>query len=128
MVYGTTIAQAQAWAAPPLGTLALMLRIGLAAAALCAVTGCASAPAARSSVSVDEVVAMSRQGVDAPTIIGRLQRADAVFRLSGSQVAALEAQGVAGSVLDYLVETELSAVRKAAIDRCYGRQFGYVEQ
>jgi hypothetical protein len=84
------------------------------AAFVVSAAGCANVPAMR-PVTVDQVIAMSRSGSDASTIIARMQDAGGVYRLSGSQLAALKADGVPDPVLDYMQQTYLRAERERQI-------------
>jgi len=82
------------------------------------VAACTNVPA-RAPVSVEQVIAMSRNGTDAAIIIARMQDAGGVYRLSGSHLAALKADGVPDPVLDYMQQTYLRAERERQIvDGC----------
>jgi hypothetical protein len=76
--------------------------------------GCANVPA-RAPLTVEQVIAMSRSGSDASTIIARMQDAGGVYRLSGSKLAALKVDGVPDPVLDYMQQTYLRAERERQI-------------
>ena len=82
------------------------------------VAGCAN-ELAKAPGTVEEVIAMSKNGVDATKIIARMQHAGGLYRLSGSHLAALKADGVPDPVLDYMQQTYLRAERERQIvDGC----------
>jgi len=76
--------------------------------------GCTTVPT-RAPVTVEQVIAMSKNGTDAPSIIAKMQDAGTVYRLSGSQLAALKADGVPDPVLDYMLQTYLRAERERQV-------------
>lgn len=80
--------------------------------------GCASRPA-REPVTVDQIVQMSRDGVIASDIIAKMETADTVYRLSGSQLAHLKEQGVPDQVLDYMQDTYVDYERSRAYRYSY---------
>lgn len=80
--------------------------------------GCASRPA-RDPVTVDQIVQMSRDGVIASDIIAKMEAADTVYRLSGSQLAHLKEQGVSDQVLDYMQDTYVDYERRRGGYRSY---------
>ena len=97
------------------------VEIGRTAAslALIAVTlvACASVPKTE-PVTVEDVVGMSRQGIDARTMIAKMREGGSVYRLSGSKLAALKADGVPDRVLDYMQQTYLRAERDRQLQEC----------
>jgi len=95
---------------------ALILLCGLGGVAL--IAGCASAPRSKASVSVEQVVEMSKSGTAASSIIGKMQETNTVYRLSGPSVAKLRGQGVPEPVLDYMLRTRWRAEREEA-DECF---------
>lgn len=74
---------------------------------------CASVPRP-APLQLDDVVAMSRQGVPEDEIIQRLKDSHAVFNLSWSRLAALREQGVPVRVIDYLEASAREAERRRA--------------
>lgn len=83
------------------------------AAGLMAVSGCVTvqyrrAPAA---VTVHQVIAWSEAKVPARTIVLRMKASHTVYRLSAADLANLRAKGVANTVIDYMQQTYLAAVR-----------------
>jgi hypothetical protein len=87
---------------------------GLVSLAFAAVLGgCASLgyrPA--QPVTVQEIVAMSREKVPAADILAKMRGSGTVYRLTASQLADLRQQGVANEVIDYMQQTYLDAVRR----------------
>jgi hypothetical protein len=65
-------------------------------------------------VTVEQIVAMSKQGVSPDEIISRMRASRTVYRLSASELAKLRDQGVPDKVIDYMQHTYLAAVRRSA--------------
>lgn len=98
----------------------------LCSAALLLLAGCAGAPPAEppkierltgaalaaklpapvASVSVDDIVALTRNGESAKSIIGKIAASHSRYRLDANQIAALIRQGVALAVIDHIIEGE----------------------
>lgn len=57
---------------------------------------------------------MSSDGLPASDIIARMDDSDTVYRLSGSELAALKERGVADEVLDYMQDTYVDYERSRA--------------
>lgn len=81
-----------------------------------ALAGCAGAPShtnaaqvaaeaavARAPLSLDEVVALSKQGVSPEALITRIDASGARYRLSAADVISLNERGVPLRVIDYLL-------------------------
>lgn len=79
--------------------------------------GCASVPKPP-PVTVQEIVQMSGQGVDASSMIAKMREAGTVYRLSGSKLAALRTEGVPDPVLDYMLQTYLRVERERQLQEC----------
>jgi hypothetical protein len=82
------------------------------------IAGCASTPATKAPVTIGQVIEMSRNGTDAPSIIAKMRETGTVYRLPGSSVAMLEGEGVPAPVLDYMLQTRSQAERAQA-DECF---------
>jgi len=80
--------------------------------------GCATRTAANAPLSVGQVVEMSRNGVPASAIIGKMKETRTVYLLPGSSVAMLRSEGVPEPVLDYMRSTRSRAEREQA-DECF---------
>ena len=79
---------------------------------------CAGLPPGLPPPTPEAVVQWSWDKVAPAQIIQRMQDSHAVYRLSGSALAQLRAQGVEDAVIDHLHETHLAAVwREAAAHR-----------
>jgi len=72
-----------------------------------ALVGCANVQP-RPPVTTEQVVQMSKEGVPTADILQKMRDAGTVYRLSGSQLARLKAEGVADEVLDYMQDTYLA--------------------
>jgi hypothetical protein len=72
-------------------------------------------PQAPVRVSVETLVALSRQGVDPDEIIRRLYQTGTRFKLTDAQLAGLRKEGVDQRVLDYIASAEQDAARIDAI-------------
>ena len=55
---------------------------------------------------------MAREGKTAQEIIGRIDAAQGVYRLSASELARLREQGVPDAVIDHMQATYLEAIRR----------------
>lgn len=62
-------------------------------------------------VTVPQIIQMSKAGVSDQEIIKKMRRSGTVYRLKASQLAELKEKGVPNSVIDYMQETYLDAVR-----------------
>jgi len=90
----------------PLAVLAMLLFLG-------SLSGCAALGHEEPApVTVPDIIQMSRAGMPADRIIDRMKRSGTTYRLQASQLAGLHRQGVAGSVIDYMQQTYLDAVRQ----------------
>ncbi|MCK8604045.1 hypothetical protein [Desulfoferrobacter suflitae] len=75
------------------------------------VGGCATVPEEHPApVSVAEILDMSKSGVPPDEIIQEIAESGTVYRFQASQLADLEKQGVAPSVIDYMQQTYLDSV------------------
>ena len=72
-------------------------------------TFCAQRPA---PPTVADVVRLSREGVGADGIIGRMDESGAVYRLRAPELANLLGQGVPDRVIDYMNQTNIEAARR----------------
>jgi len=103
------------WRLLPHPTWVLLIRLGGAVL----IASCASTPpTSRAPISVEQVVAMSRDGAAASVIIRKMQETGTVYRLPGSSVAMLRSEGVPEPVLDYMLSTRWRAEREQA-DECF---------
>lgn len=82
-------------------------------------SACAAVPSRPAPPSVAEVVQMAKEKTSAQDIIQRMRDADAVYRLSASQLARLREQGVPDEVIDYMQGTWLSDVRRDTAARMF---------
>lgn len=80
---------------------------------LLALVGCQSHPAVDSSpLTVPQIVAMSRQGVPAEEIIGKIQRSRVIYRLLPNQVEDLRRKGMSDQVLAFIRKRYRSALQR----------------
>lgn len=76
---------------------------------LCFVTGCAIILPPRAlppQVPITEVVQMSKSGVNAQTIIAKIDSSLTVYHLSSKDVIQLKENGVPHEVIDFMLATE----------------------
>jgi len=71
-------------------------------------------------VTTEQILQMSREGVPPADIIQKMRDAGTVYRLSGSQLARLQSQGVPDEVLDYMQATYLAQERARGAEYAYG--------
>jgi hypothetical protein len=98
----------------PLATPVSMMPVAslIIVAILC---GCATQP---TPPSVADVVGMSKKGTGAHEIIDKMRESRGVYRIAGSEFAALKSEGVPDSVLDYMLQTYLRAERERQAQYC----------
>jgi hypothetical protein len=63
------------------------------------------------TVSVAEIVQMSKSGTSAADIIAKIRESGTVYRLKASELASLKDQGVPADVIDYMQQTYLRAIQ-----------------
>jgi hypothetical protein len=90
----------------------------LSACLLALLAGCAST-ATKPPVTVAQILAMSKDGTPADTIIASMHESNSVFRLPASALVALGEEGVPGPVLDYMQQTHFKAASKQAAREYY---------
>jgi hypothetical protein len=74
--------------------------------------GCAVySPAATTMVTIPEIITMSKEKVPSKDIIHDIKKTHTVYRLDASQYAKLQANGVSDSVVNYMQQTHLDAIR-----------------
>ncbi len=84
----------------------ILLPLGFAAT-LALLGGCANLnEPERAPISLEEIVQMSKDGKDGPTIIGELKAAHMAYDLTASQYAKLSREGVVDAVIDYMQQTQ----------------------
>jgi len=86
----------------------LLLAIGLLLLAGCATTGTSQFK----TVTVEEILQMSRDKVPTDQIIKKVAESGTIYRLSASQLADLRQAGVPNEVINYMQQTYLDAVRR----------------
>ncbi len=62
-------------------------------------------------VTVSDIIQMSKDKVPPSTIIQKIKKSHTLYKLSASQLADLEKQGVSPEVINYMEQTHLNAVR-----------------
>lgn len=87
--------------------------LAVAASILMAFTGCATfrEPAA-APLTIPQIVSAAKEGLTADEIIARMEASNAVYRLSATQLALLENEGVPGPVINYMQQTYIDSVRR----------------
>ncbi len=92
-----------------------LLGLALAlAAGLLLLTGCATTGTTNQfqTVTVDQIVQMSKSGVSPDDIIKQIAESGTIYRLNASQLADLRQAGVSDQVINYMQQTYLDAVRR----------------
>lgn len=62
-------------------------------------------------LSLDEIVALSRQGVDAQALIARIQVSGSHYRLTAAEVISIRERGVHVAVIDHMLTAERHSAR-----------------
>jgi hypothetical protein len=82
-------------------------------AGLLLLQGCAVYnPNYASTVPVSDIVKESRAGVPSKDIIRELRRTHSVYTLNANELARLKEEGVQDSVINYMEQTHLNAIRQ----------------
>jgi len=89
-------------------TRSLVLVVGLLLLTGCATTGTNQFK----TVTVEEILQMSKDRVPTDQIIRKIAESGTVYRLSASQLADLRQAGVPDEVINYMQQTYLDAVRR----------------
>jgi hypothetical protein len=83
-------------------------------------TGCATMnEPERQPISLEEIVAMSKAGKDAPTIIGEIKLSRTSYDVQASQYAKLSRDGVPDAVLDYMQQGQLRMAERQGRREAY---------
>ncbi len=72
----------------------------------------ANDPVYQPSVTVDDIVQMSKDGVSSKDIINEIKNSHTAYWLEADQLAKLQKDGVQDSVINYMEKTHLDAVRQ----------------
>lgn len=70
----------------------------------------ASLPQPVAAMPLEQIVALSRQGIPAAELIGRITTSGSRYRLSATRIIELEKQGVPLAVLDHMASAERSFI------------------
>jgi hypothetical protein len=73
-------------------------------------------------LSLDEIVALSKQGTPAEEIIAKIKETNSQYDLSPSQVVVLSTQGVDAKVLDYIHESREQFLRDGMAEEINKRE------
>ena len=77
-------------------------------------SGCATVGAPeKEPLTLAQNVDMSKQGKDAPTIIGEIKATQAVYDVTASQYAKLSRDGVPDAVLDFMQQGQIRLAERA---------------
>lgn len=74
------------------------------------------------TLSLEEIVTLSKQGVSADDIIAKIKETNSQYELSPSQMVALATQGVDPKVLDYIHESREQFVRDSMAEEINKRE------
>ena len=79
-------------------------------------------PAPVATLSLDEIVTMSKQKVPADDIIAKIKETNSQYALTPSQMVSLTSQGVDPKVLDYIHESREQVVRDSMAEEINKRE------
>lgn len=109
-----------------------LLASSLTATVLMLAAGCATlGQPEREPLTLDQIVALSKEGKDAPTIIAALKAGGGTYDVTASQYAKLSRDGVPDAVLDYMQQGQIRLAervgrRQVAFDPWMGPSwYGY---
>lgn len=74
------------------------------------------------TLSLDEIVTLSRNGTPADQIIAKIKETNSQYDLSASQVVVLSTQGVDTKVLDYIKESREQVLRDSMAEEINKRE------
>jgi hypothetical protein len=76
-------------------------------------------------VKVPDIIQMSKDGVSSKDIIAKIKRSHTVYTLKADQLAKLQKQGVADSVVNFMEQTRInSAIRNSQYNNIWGPGWG----
>lgn len=108
------------------------LPVLLFSATIAVLSGCATMNIKEPDpVTLEQIVAMAKEGKDGPTIIGEIKKSGTVYDVTASQYAKLSRDGVPDAVLDFMQSGQLKMAeqqgrREAANDLWfYGPNWGW---
>ncbi len=99
-----------------------LISIGLVAALFLLMQSCAvySPYAMEPSVTVQDIVQMSKDNVPAKNIIKEIRKSGSVYLLKADQLAKLRDEGVSDTVINYMEKTHINAVARSQRYNNYG--------
>lgn len=87
---------------------------------LIALTGCAAITAPeRQPVTLEQIVAMAKEGKDAPSIIREIRESKTTYDVMASQYAKLSRDGVPDEVIDFMQRGQLRMAERAGRRSAY---------
>lgn len=90
------------------------LPVSIFAATVLLLSGCATmAEPERPPLTLAQIVDLSKQGKDAPTIINEIKQTHAVYDVTASQYAKLSRDGVPDAVLDFMQQGQIRMAERA---------------
>jgi hypothetical protein len=75
-------------------------------------SGCATLFKQPETVTVGQVIEMSKEGVPAETIVEKMRESGTVYPLTAAQLSELHDLGVTDQVIDYMQQTYIEAERR----------------
>ena len=75
-------------------------------------TGCVVYRNVTPKLSEDDIVQMSKEGMSSRAIISEIRNSRSVYMLHADQIAQLSREGVPDSVLNYMDQTRINAIRR----------------
>ena len=92
----------------------------VAGAILIALSGCASINLPeRQPISLEQIVAMSKEGKDAASVIREIRESKTTYDVMASQYAKLSRDGVSDEVIDYMQRGQLKMAERAGRRSAY---------
>ena len=90
------------------------------AATLLALSGCATmAEPERAPFTLEQIVALAKEGKDAPAIIAEIKKSHTTYDVTASQYAKLSREGVPDAVIDYMQHGQLKMAERTGRREAY---------
>jgi hypothetical protein len=89
-------------------------------AAMLLMAGCATvAEPEHQPLTLEQIVAMAKEGKDAPSIIGAIKQSHTTYDVTASQYAKLSREGVPDAVLDFMQQGQLRHAERTGRREAY---------
>ena len=105
---------------PACGNCVKHAGVAVAGAILIALSGCASINLPeRQPISLEQIVAMSKEGKDAASVIREIRESKTTYDVMASQYAKLSRDGVSDEVIDFMQSGQLRMAERAGRRSAY---------